>query len=139
MKLFSHGVLGMNARNLRYIRTKNTGESVSLADSKMKTKNFLSGRGIPFAETYAVIASQQELNNFSFDSIDSDYFVVKPNHGSKGQGILIVKKAKNNKFLISGEEWTEDEIRLFMTDILGGVFSLYGNHDRIVIEELLRP
>lgn len=129
----------MNARNLKYIRTKNTGDSLSLADSKMKTKNFLSGRGIPFAETYAVIGSGQELANFSFDSIDSDFFVIKPNHGSKGQGILIVKKLKNNKFLISGEEWTEDEIRLFMTDILSGVFSLYGNHDRIVIEELLRP
>lgn len=82
----------MNARNLKYIRTKNTGESVSLADSKLKTKNFLSGRGIPFAETYAVIGSHQELSNFSFDSITENSFVVKPNHGSKGQGILIVKK-----------------------------------------------
>lgn len=139
MKIFSHGVLGMNARNLKYIRTKNTGKSVSLADNKMKTKNFLSGRWIPFAETYAVITSGQELSNFSFDSIDSEYFVIKPNHGSKGQGILICRRLKNNKFSIAGEEWTEDEVRLFMTDILGGVYSLYGNHDNIIIEELLRP
>lgn len=129
----------MNARNLNYIRTKNVGESVSLADSKLKTKNFLSVRGIPFADTYATLDSQHELNEFSFDSIDSDAFVVKPNHGSKGQGILIAKKLKNKNFNIGGEEWTEDEVRLYMTDILAGSFSLYGNHDKVVIEELLRP
>ncbi len=139
MKFFSHGVLGMNARNLKYIRTKNVGESVSLADSKLKTKNFLSGRGIPFAETYAVLDSQTELNNFSFDSIPENAFVIKPNKGSKGQGILIVKKTKVGKFLIDGRVWTEDEMRLHMTDILGGAFSLYGNHDKVVVEELLRP
>lgn len=44
MKFFSHGILGMNARNLRYIRMKNSIESISLADSKLKTKNFLSSR-----------------------------------------------------------------------------------------------
>lgn len=139
MKFFSHGILGMNARNLQYIKTKNTGDRLSLADSKLKTKNFLSGRGIPFAETYAVIDSQMELNAFSFDSIKENMFVIKPNHGSKGQGILIVKKAKNNTFLIDKEIWTDQELRLHMTDILGGAFSLYGNHDRVVIEELLLP
>jgi glutathione synthase/RimK-type ligase-like ATP-grasp enzyme len=79
MKFFSHGILGMNARNLRYIRTKNSTESISLADSKLKTKNFLSSRGIPFAETYFTIKTQQELNVFSFDSLSSREFVIKPN------------------------------------------------------------
>lgn len=72
----------MNARNLLYIHEKNLSESLSLADSKLKTKNFLSGRGIPFAETYRMIDSQQELNHFSFDTLP-DAFVIKPNHGSK--------------------------------------------------------
>lgn len=82
MKLFSHGILGMNARNLCYIKTKNSDESISLADSKMKTKHFLSSRGIPFAETYIIISSQQELNHFLFKSLKSDRFVIKPNKGS---------------------------------------------------------
>lgn len=138
MKIFSHGVLGMNARNLLYIHEKNPSESLSLADSKLRTKNFLSGRGIPFAETYIVITSQQELNNFSLDSLPNA-FVIKPNHGSKGQGILVVKRKKNGKYLVAGVEWSADEIRLHMTDILRGTFSLYGSHDRIVIEELLLP
>lgn len=139
MKLFSHGVLGMNARNLKYIRKKNQGDSVSLADSKMKTKMFLSERGIPFAETYAQICTHQELSSFDFSSIPVDAFVIKPNHGSKWQGILIVKRNKQKKYIISGSEWSEDEIRLYMRDIISGEFSLYGNHDSCIIEELLVP
>jgi hypothetical protein len=30
MKFFSHDILGMNARNLRYIRTKNSADAISL-------------------------------------------------------------------------------------------------------------
>lgn len=138
MRIFSHGVLGMNARNLLYIHEKNLSESLSLADSKLKTKNFLSGHGIPFAETYLMIRSQQELGNLSFQDLP-DAFVIKPNHGSKGQGILVVKRRKNSKYFVAGQEWSIDEMRLHMIDILQGTFSLYGSHDSIVIEELLLP
>lgn len=96
-------------------------------------------RGIPFAETYATINSHAELNDFSFGSISENAFVIKPNHGSKGQGILIVKKNKNNSFMVGDEKWSEEEIRLHMLDTLSGEFSLYGSHDKVVVEELLRP
>jgi phosphoribosylamine-glycine ligase len=79
MKFFSHGILGMNARNLRYIRPNNPAEAVSLADSKLKTKNFLSNRGIPFAETYKTIDTYQELKSFHFSFLKTDEFVIKPN------------------------------------------------------------
>lgn len=139
MKLFSHGILGMNARNLCYIKTKNSDESISLADSKMKTKHFLSSRGIPFAETYIIISSQQELNHFLFKSLKSDRFVIKPNKGSWWKGILIVKKEDEDAYKIQDEIWTEDELRLHMVDILRGSFSLHGPSDTVVIEELLTP
>jgi len=138
MKFFSHGILGMNARNLRYIRTKNSPDAISLADSKLKTKNFLSNRWIPFAETYAVLSSQQELNDFSFGSIKAHSFVIKPNKWSQWNWILIVKKHQES-YEIQGEIWTEDEIRLHLIDILHGSFSLHGSSDSIVIEELLTP
>ena len=78
-KLFSHGILRMNARNLKYIKTKNSQESISLADIKLKTKHFLCSRGIPFAETYVTLSTQQELQDFSFDSLEVEEFVIKPN------------------------------------------------------------
>ncbi len=139
MKLFSHGILGMNARNLRYIREKNSKDSLSLADSKLKTKNFLSARGIPFAATYATIDSSQELSHFSFESLGMNSFVIKPNQGSKGQGIIVIKKKKGKKYVGVDREWTEDELKLHMADILAGAFSISGGHDRVMIEELLLP
>ena len=69
MKIFSHGILGMNARNLKYIKAKNSIESISLADSKLKTKQFLSSRGIPFAETYITLNNQQDLKELDFSMI----------------------------------------------------------------------
>jgi alpha-L-glutamate ligase-like protein len=138
MKFFSHGILGMNARNLRYIKVKNSLEGISLADSKLKTKNFLSSRGIPFAETYVTLSSQQELKNFSLKSIASDSFVIKPNKWSGGKGILIVRREKG-QYIIQDEVWTEYEIQLHMIDILHGSFSLHGSTDTVVIEELLTP
>lgn len=138
MKFFSHGILGMNARNLRYIRAKNSAESMSLADNKLKTKNFLSSRGIPFAETYVILSNHQELTDFSLASIPTDHFVIKPNKGSRGRGILIVKRQEDG-YAIDGGVWSEDEVKLHMTDILHGSFSLHGSSDTIVVEELLAP
>lgn len=83
MLLFSHGILGMNARNLQYIKRRNSIESILLADNKLKTKHFLSSRGIPFAETYFTISSQQELKDLSFDRLNIQSFVIKPNKGSR--------------------------------------------------------
>ncbi|MDD2565787.1 MAG: DUF1704 domain-containing protein [Candidatus Gracilibacteria bacterium] len=138
MKLFSHGILGMNARNLKYIRAKNSAESISLADSKLKTKRFLESRGIPFAETYAILGTHQELKDFSLKSIKTEDFVIKPNKGSRGRGILIIKRI-GETFIINNEEWTEDEVKLHMTDIIHGSFSLHGSSDTVIIEELLGP
>lgn len=137
-KIFSHGILGMNARNLKYIRIKNSRESISLADSKLKTKYFLSSRGIPFAETYITINSRQALHEFSFDTLLVDEFVIKPNKGSQGKGILIVHRV-DGQYFVQGELWSEEDLFLHMTDILHGSFSLHGSGDTVVIEELLTP
>lgn len=128
----------MNARNLKYIKTKNSKESISLADSKLKTKHFLSSRGIPFAETYITLSTQQELQDFSLDTLGVDAFVIKPNKWSQWKGILIVRK-EDDVYMIDGKSWTEDELKLHMTDILHGSYSLHGSSDTVVIEELLTP
>lgn len=78
------------------------------------------------------------MKDFSLASIKTDHFVVKPNRGSGGQGILIVRRIKD-EYKIEDEMWTEDEVKLHMTDILHGSFSLHGSSDTVVIEELLSP
>ncbi len=89
--MFDSGVLGLNARNLLYIKKFNPLKAVRLADDKFRTKKFLSARGIPFAETYGLISNRKELAEFDFSQIPSRDFVVKPNKGSKGRGILLAR------------------------------------------------
>ena len=90
--MFDFGILGLNARNLSYLRRFNPSKSVRLADDKFRTKKFLGARGIPFAETYGLIANRAQLAEFDFSQLPSRDFVIKPNKGSKGRGILIAKR-----------------------------------------------
>lgn len=95
----------MNARNLLYIKKFNHKKSISLADSKIKTKTYLSARGVPFAETFAVITSKSELQEWNMDSLPHR-FVVKPNEGSKGNGILVLER-RGDVFVSQDREYSE--------------------------------
>ena len=92
----SRGVLGLNARNLLYVDPYNPRAAKAFADDKMKTKAYLSARGIPTAKVYARISNRDELREFDFASLP-DYCVLKPNYGYGGEGIMILKGRKNGE------------------------------------------
>lgn len=100
--MFNFGILGMNARNLLYIKKFNDKKAIRLANNKLQTKNFLAERWIPLAQTYWVIKNRKTLFDFDFGNLPKKNFVIKPNKWSKWQWILIVKflwenaDAKNN-------------------------------------------
>ena len=135
--MFDFWILGMNARNLLYIKKFNHKKSISLADSKIKTKTYLSARGVPFAETFAVINSKSELQEWNMDSLPRR-FVVKPNEGSKGNGILVLER-RGDVFVSQDREYSEWDLRAHMVDILDGAFSISGGYDTVLIEEQLLP
>ena len=89
--MLDFGILGNNARNLLYIKKFNDKKGIRLANNKLQTKDFLVERGIPFAKTYGIIANRTELYEFDFAYLPKKNFVVKPNHGSKWQGVYIVR------------------------------------------------
>jgi len=131
------GLLGINARNLLYIRAYNETKAVMMADSKIKTKNYLEARGIPVARTYNVIHDKKELKNFDFASLPNA-FVVKPNSGYGGEGILIVKDSKGRNWIDNaGEILTQEELERHISDILDGRYSLADLSDSALIEQLL--
>ncbi len=133
----NHGVLGLNARNLLYIRPFNPRKAVAFADDKMKTKMFLSARGIPTAKVYARIETRRQLKLFDFSSLP-DECVLKPNAGFGGEGIIILKGRKNGVFLDQGktpiEEW---RLREHIEDILDGRFAVSGSTDTAFFEQIL--
>ena len=131
------GLLGINARNLLYIRAYNPKKAIMMADSKMKTKNFLAARGIPVARLYNAIHNKKELRTFDFSSLPNS-FVVKPNAGYGGEGILIIKNRKGGNWIKESEEIiTQEELERHINDILDGRYSLADISDTVLFEQRL--
>jgi alpha-L-glutamate ligase-like protein/uncharacterized protein (TIGR02421 family) len=138
MRLLSnHGVLGINARNLLYIRPLNKKKAIKLADSKLKSKSFLSARGIPVPKLYGMIRGVDEIDKFDFSSLPNS-FVLKPNRGAGGEGIIPVWDRRDGKYILSGgQEWTQDQLEEHIADIISGRFSISGISDIAFFEQLL--
>ena len=133
----NHGVLGLNARQLLYIKPYNPRKAVAFADDKLKTKAFLQARGIPTAKMYARIENRNQLKHFDFASLP-DECVLKPNYGFGGEGIVILKGRKNGMFLEQGKRpIPEQEMREHIEDILDGKFSVNGRQDTAFFEKIL--
>ena len=131
------GILGINARNLIYIRAYNPKKAVMLADSKLKTKNFLAARDIPVAKLYAAIEGKKQLENFDWSTLPSS-FVVKPNAGYGGEGILVIKGKKGSNWIKSNDTiMTQEELAGHISDILDGRYSLADISDIALFEQRL--
>ena len=128
----------MNARNLSYIKKYNDSTAILLADNKLKTKKYFSKLGVPFAKTFFEIHDRETLKDFSFESIKAESFVLKPNKGSKGKGILIIER-RGKQLFSDGKLLEADMLFRHMRDILDGAYSISGFQDSIIIEERLLP
>jgi len=58
-------ILGMNARNLLYIKPNNKKSGFQFADNKLQTKKKLKLKEIPTPNVLATITSQRELKRFN--------------------------------------------------------------------------
>ena len=141
MKFFerANAILGMNARNLLYIGRYNTKQSKKFADDKIYTKSFLMTRGVGVAKIYNTIKRHKELSDINPKSLPAS-FVIKPNHGFGGEGIIVISEHKGLKFKdVIGNQYNWRDLYLHMVSILDGKYSISGLSDQIIIEEMLRP
>lgn len=91
----SRKILGMNARNLQFIRPNNLRRARRLADDKLFSKRVLGKAELPVPELIAKIRNLEELENFDWGSLP-DSWVLKPNRGFGGEGILAVYGKKKS-------------------------------------------
>ncbi len=127
----------MNARNLLYISRFNSKANKGFADDKMFTKNYLRSRGLGAAKVFGVINNYKELRFFNPNSLPEN-FVIKPNHGYGGEGIIVFTSRKGSKFIdISGREYDWTDIKRHISSILDGEFAISGLSDEAIIEERL--
>lgn len=138
MSIFSsHGILGINARNLLYIKPYNPEKAIKLADDKIKTKRFLSSRAVPVPKLINTIKNREELDKFDFDSLPSA-FVLKPNCGFGGEGIIPIANKRDKYWVtVNGEKITRDQMYRHILDILDGRFSISSSIDIAFFEQLL--
>ena len=132
----TYWILWQNARNLNYIREYNTKFAKRLADSKLKTKDFLKTKWVAVPDTLFVFNKQEELIPDIFDNLDPP-FVVKPNGGFWGKWILVFDKkdVEGNYVTNSGKVYSIEDLLIHFSDILDWFYSLSWNRDKVVIEK----
>jgi alpha-L-glutamate ligase-like protein len=137
----SKKILGMNARNLTYIRPNNLKKAKRLADDKICSKRMLKKAGVPVPRLIAQISSRRTLENFDW-SILPPSFVIKPNRGLGGEGIVVVygkKKGVEDTWIKSnGKPITLEELKTHIGHILDGEYSLSNTPDIAFFEERLK-
>ncbi|AGA32262.1 alpha-L-glutamate ligase-like protein [Thioalkalivibrio nitratireducens DSM 14787] len=138
-ELRRRGVLGMNRRNTEMIATLNPRSHYPLVDDKLQTKELALGAGIAVPELYGVIETQHDIRRLSAIVAGRDDFVIKPAHGSGGNGILVITGRMGERFRkASGMLVDLDEVKHHVSNILSGMYSLGGQPDRAMIEYRVR-
>ncbi len=133
-------LLGMNARNLDYIRPYNRKRSRKIADDKLLCKRVLKKSGLNVPALIAKIRNHAELDHFDWNTLPNS-FALKPNRGFGGEGILVIYGRKKNGALAwvkaDGSLVTIHDLKNHVRNILDGSFSLSNTPDIAFFEERL--
>lgn len=137
-QLHKAGVLGMNRRNFNVISKLNKRSLYPLVDDKVQTKTLAQKFGITTPELIGTIEAQHQVKNILEIVKGNKDFVVKPAHGSGGKGVLVIKSYTQDSFIqTSGESLTYSQLYQHISNILSGLYSLGGQYDVAVVEELV--
>jgi len=131
-------ILGMNARNLLYIKPNNPRSAIRLADDKLATKRLLKKNKMPIVPLIDVFESIYDLEDFDWKTLPSS-FVVKPCRGFGGEGIWVIKGLTRNGWKLSeGILVGEEEIKDHILNIFDGNYSLGNEPDVAYFEEKVK-
>lgn len=132
-------VLGMNERNLKYIRPYNLTRALQIADDKLLTKQILEKNNLPAPQLLAVIRNYDDLRKFNWDDLPKS-FVMKPVHGLEGAGIEIFynRTKEGNWIKGDGAKISPAELKMLAIDIIDGKYSLHNQKDSVLFEERVK-
>jgi len=106
-----------------------------LVDDKLRTKQLAIAAGMPVPELYAVVTAQHDIRKLPETLEAHEQFVVKPAHGSGGNGILIITGRRGELYRkSSGAVIDRAELDHHISNALSGLYSLGGQRDRVLVE-----
>lgn len=136
--LRKRGVLGMNDRNGRFVLPLNPRKHYPRVDDKLLTKKLAQAEGIPVPALLGVIGHYHELRSLPELLAPHETFVLKPARGSQGNGIIVVVGRDGDTYRRpNGTTIDAAAIQQHVSSILSGVFSLRGDWDNCIVEELV--
>lgn len=133
--LGKYGIMGINSRNRDYISEQNRRRYYPLVDDKLETKRLALAAGINVPELYGVIEFISQSNDVISIAHPHTKFVVKPCRGSGGNGVMVIKDVMGDTVQkASGEIVSASDLQYYITNVLGGMYSLKGSSDKALIE-----
>ncbi|MFA6220864.1 MAG: alpha-L-glutamate ligase-like protein [Desulfomonilaceae bacterium] len=129
------GVLGINGRNANFTLKYNPRRFYPLVDDKLRTKRLAQANAIPVPELYALVEAAGQVRDLPDALKECSDFVIKPAHGSGGEGILIVSREDNGAFRRqNGDPLSLEELKHHVLNSLSGLYSLGGQPDEVLAE-----
>lgn len=129
------GVMGMNARNADFVMGYNRRELYPLVDDKLRTKRRAEERGVPVPPLYGALSAPHDIRRLPELVADHPAFVVKPAHGSGGDGIVVIDSHRNDRYwTVSGRIMSWAELEHHLANTLNGQYSLSGLPDKVMVE-----
>ena len=130
------GILGMNHRNAACILDHNPRAFYPLVDDKLRMAALCRRIGVPTPAVHAEVSSYSMLRRLPVLLGDRSDFVIKPNRGSAGRGVLVVAGRDGRDYVRhNGERLRPDALRQHCSDILSGMYSLGGQPDTAIVQQ----
>lgn len=135
-RLARKGVLGMNRRNAEFILDHNPRDRFPLVDDKLRLHRLCRQIGVPTPDVYAALDSYSQLGRLAKTLEGRSDFVIKPNRGSGGRGVLVVAGRDGADFVRhNGQKLRLEDLRMHLCDTLSGMFSLGGQADAAIVQQ----
>lgn len=130
-------ILGLNARNRKFVYRSNDRRTIRIANDKLLARAQMERHGIPMPRLLGSVLTLAEIQS-AIDRISnwSNGAVVKPNWGAGGRGVLFLKSDGDGLFQGGRRgKMTVREVDRHFRAILSGEYSLRSGMDKVIVED----
>jgi len=109
-------------------------------DDKKRMRDLCLAIGVPTPAVYAVLAAHSALRHLPRLLRQREAFVIKPNRGAGGRGVLVVVGRDGPAFVRhNGTRLGMDDVRQHVSSIISGLYSLGGQADEALLQQRVVP